>query len=674
MSQHAVILRRSALAALLLALATARFSFGDILILNDGTRLEGLVTTSSLVPNVVIFSDHVSKSLQIPRARVQQIISEPQALSRSRIAKALAREGKLEAALEQIREARRLAPDDVALQEEEEAILRALALKSAKEAEVKTGEYRGLLDKIRQAMESRQFDKALPWFAVLETQGIPPDLAQEAARLAVQFYDQWGDSRADKQDTQGAIECYEKVMELDPNAKDTYTKLMRLYEKISQPGADANRTLKLQEFLEAKVAENPNDLDARLRLANLLYAKRDWDGALTHYLAVYRDTATTGAKQVPLYRVEARLIALLDGRHRRSAEQKDYDKAIEQFREYQSLFPDVDPEPLAIYEYEKRAREISPQDDDAHMELARFCTSMGLAEHARKEVLTVLRNNPKHPEALKILTGWAQSDLAEIEMAFENKLFAQIPLLVSVLHERYPVDRYPSLQPIHDAADDVVEKARNEIRNQRRESQARASDLADQGDQNFERGVQALQAYRSGADTPYRSTGYSPPNTNISGSVTRTAGSYKADATMYLERALRYYREALALDPSLGDPARKDLKRKIADCNRYLSLLKSQRITRLPPGQRSARRHDVPRPSTRPGYGYPPIFPYVYPSPYAYSNPYAYSSPYGYSYPYVTPITPYAPYGFPYAPYNPSSPTYPFPFSLLPTATPPPTP
>jgi hypothetical protein len=116
---------------------------------------------------------------------------------------------------------------------------------------------------------------------------------------------------------------------------------------------------------------------------------------------------------------------------------------------------------------------------------------------------------------------------------------------------------------------------------------------------------------------------------------------------MYFERALRQYREALALDPALADSAKGDVRRKISDCERYLSLLKTQRINRLPPGARSARRFQ-PQYPTSPGY-----------NPYLYPNPYGYQYPYGY-YPYVTPVQPYWPYG-----------TYPYTTPVVPT--PPPT-
>jgi tetratricopeptide (TPR) repeat protein len=623
-------------------------SVADVIVLQDGSRLEGLATTSTLVPNVILFSDHVNKSLQIPRAKVQQIIHEPESAGRLRIARSLAREGKYDQALEQLREARRQAPDDPALQEEEQNVLKALAIHSAKKAEVKADESRGVLDKIKKALDAQEYEKALPLFAMAESESAPGDVREAAARLKIQFYDRWGDYRADKTDALGAIECYERVMDLDPNSKETYTKLMRLYERLVQPGADAARAQKLQEYLESRVSEDPKDLDSRLRLANLLYLRKDWDGALQQYLALYRDNTTSQSKDLPLERVQARLRALLEGRHRKSAERHEYDLAIQQFREMESIFPDVDTHPLTLYEYQKRAQNLGPQDDNARMELAQFCQKAGLDDYARKEVNTVLRNNSKNAQALKILTGWARDELAEIETAFNAGLFAQINGLVSQFHDKYPVDRYPNLQQMSDQADDYLEKARNELVSKARDNRQRATDLADAGDQNFERGMGALENYRNGSDVSYRNqSGNSRYGSR--GTVTRSVGSYKADAIMYFERALRYYREAIALDPSLGDPAKKDLRRKIADCQRYLSMLKSQYIYRVPPGPRSSRRYLPPYPENQ-----------YYGGQY-YNNPYSY--PYGS--PYIWPMQPnYWPYGV--------SP-YPTPY-YWPTPTPVPTP
>jgi len=606
-------------------------SAADVVVLSDGSRLEGIATTSTLVPNVILFSDHVNKMLQIPRSKVQEIIREDEPASRLKIARAFAREGKYEQALVQIREALRLAPNDAVLQEEERNLLRAMAIQSARQADLKADESRAVLDKIRQFMTARQFDKALPLFVMLESESVPADVRDEAARLKIKFYDQWGDYRADKTDTIGAIESYEKVMDLDPNAMEVYKKLMRLYERVAQPGADATRIKKLQEYLATKVAEDPKDLDARLRLANLLFMNKDWKKALEHYLVVYRDHATSYPKDMPLGRVDARLRALLDGRHRESAERREYDVAIEQFREFQSLFPDVDTQPLVLYQYRKSADQLSPQDDNGHLELVKYCERYGLEDSARRELFTILQNNPQNPEALKVLETWARADLAEIETAFRQSLYAQIPGLVAQFRQKYPVDRYPSLQNLTDTAEDYIEKARNEMRTQVRDQHKRAADLVQAADQSFDRAMAALYNYRDGAGTPLRSDS---SGRRGSERLTITAGSYKADAIMYFERALRYYREALAIDPSLGDPAKEDVRRKISDCGRYLSLLKTQQIRRLPPGERSARRFKPQSPAS-PGY-----------------NPYLY--PYSYGYPSVYPLQPYWPYGsYPY-PYGPT--------------------
>jgi tetratricopeptide (TPR) repeat protein len=641
----------TALAGLTIAVwACARPVAGDVIVLSDGRRLEGIVTTSTLVPDVILFSDHVNKLLQVPRAKVAEVIREGEPVSRLKIARALAREGKYESALEQIREARRLAPNDPAIAEEEQTVLRALAIQSSKQAEVKADESRGLLDRIKQAMLTRQFDKALPLFATLEGGNAPAEVRDEAERFKIKFYDQWGDYRADKTDTLGAIECYEKAMDLDPNAADVYTKLMRLYERMAQPGANEARVQKLQEFLETRVTEDSKDLDARLRLANLLYMKKDWDNALQQYLTLFRDNATSHGKDLFLARVETRLRALLDGRHRKSGERRDYDLAIQQFREMQSVFPDVDTQPLVLYQYQKQAEQVGPKDNDARMELVKYCERYGLEDLARRELNTVLRNDPKHPEALRMLASKARADLAEIETAFTTGFSAQIQGLVAQFHEKYPPDRFPSLQAMNDTADDYIEKSRNEMRTQVLDKRKRAADLVQAGDQAFDRAMSALYSYRDGSGTDSRTDTY---GRRVGGNVTISAGSYKTDAIMYFERALRTYREAQALDPTLGDAAKGDLRRKIADCDRYLSLLKSQRVYRLSPSPRSQRR-------TSPQY--PNYGPYVYSYPYGYLNPYA--SPYGYSYPYGSyPYT--SPYAYPY--------TSPYPY-VNPYATPPPVP
>ena len=597
------------------------FVGADVVILTDGTRLEGIATTSSLVPDVLLFSDHVNESLQLSRSRVREIIHEQEHVSRLRIARALAQEGKYEKALEELQKAKGLAPDDPAILDEEQVVLRALAVEVARQADVKADEARALLDKIRETIHARQFEKALPWFALLEEESVPADVRAAAATLKIEFHEKWGDLRADKTDTIGAIQHYETVMDLNPNSEEVYKKLMRLYEKAYR-GSDDVRVQRLQEYLEAKVARDPKDMDARMRLANLLYMRRDWESAREHYLVVFRDSETTGTDTPSLPRVAARLSALLDQRHRETAQRRNYDLAIEQFRELQELFPGVDNAPLLTYEYLKKLDGLGPKDSAARLELVRYCERYGLDEYARKDLETVLKSDPQNADARAILERWARADLDEIDKAFREGFYAQVPVLVAQLHKTYPVEQYPSLRPVLEAADDYIEKARNESRAQARQKQTRAEELAAAGDDNFERGMAALQNYRSGADTRYRGSG-SP---SVSGTVTRSVGSYKADAIMYFERALRYYREALAIDPSLADPGKRDLKRKIGDAQRFLNLLKSQRRVQLPPGKRSARRFKDQTPMPDGVYNYPYGSYYIQPlnPSWPYSNPYTY--------------------------------------------------
>lgn len=616
----------------------------DVVIMKDGTRLEGFATTSPLMPNFVVFSDHVNKSLQLPMKRVDQIIRDPEHITRLRIGQALARQGKYQEALEQIREAKKLDPQSDLILEEEQAITNALKVTEARDAENKTEEYRGMLGRIQEAMDAGEFDKADSLFDALAGADVPPDVQGDAVKLRMKFYEAWGDQRVDKTDSFGAINCYEEVLGMNPENEEVYKKLMRLYEKVyragnESTGADATRVQRLQEYLEARSEKDPTDLDARLRLANLLYLRRDWDGALEQYLAAYSDENAEGKTDLSIPRIEGRLFSLLDMKHQELAKQGDYEGAIEWFQKMQSFFPDVDPEPMNRYEYMKRLNALGPNDVAGRLSLVRYCEDYGLNSYASRELMTVLRDNPKNADALKILHGWAEKDLAEIESTFNSGLYAQIDSLVAGFKTKYPADQFPSIEPLQNAAEDFVERARNEQRRVTRQKSERAKELAQTADENFERGVTALRFYRDGAGTNYGP--YSGRD------FTTTVGSYKAEAKSYFERALRYYREALALDPTLASPANGDIKRKRADAQRYLSLLTSQRLQRTRPGPQSSRRFSQGSNRNRGGYTYPspyygygnPYYPY-YGNPYVQPNYPVVPTPYG-----ATPITPYTPYG-----------------------------
>jgi len=640
-------------ACVLLAALATRQASADIVVLTDGTRREGLVTTSPLQPDVVVFSDHVSHSLAIPRRRIREIIPQPEWQTRLQMAQALASEGKYERALEQIQRAEQIQPGSAEVQEEAQAIRQAMQAHETRRSEFEVQEAQKVLERIRELIKSRDFEKVPPLLTQFESEQVPEDVRREAAKLQFEYYSALGEWRADRTDTFGAIEAYEQALAINPEARDVYARLMGLYESVIKPGADADRAGKLQEFLEARVQENPNDLDARLRLANLLYLRHDWNRALENYLTVHEqlgqpggaDVRTTAAgttrTEPALPRIETRVRQLMEWRHQEFARQNDPERAIEAFKEYQTMFPDIDPEPLYRYEVQEKARGLGPKDTKGRLDLIQYAERYGLEDFARRELNTLLQIDPKNKEGLAIVNRWAQEDLREIQTAFQSGLYAQVPILAGQFQTRFPAERYPGVQPLFEQAEDFVERARTELGRQKAGQGQRAVELVQSADENFQMGMNALYSYREGGSRGY-DAGYSGPGTWTS---QRYVGSYKSDAIMYFQRAIRYYREAMALDPTLADPARGDVRRKMSDSQRYLSLLTSQRITRMPPGPRSSRRFQSRYEQTYPGPGYLTPYGNVNPNP---------RYPYGYGgYPSVTPIYPYGGYpGYPTNPYG----------------------
>ncbi len=155
-----------------------------------------------------------------------------------------------------------------------------------------------------------EFSGALPEPAVREFLGrIVPSLAEELRRQAVTGYAQDRDAKkalvllaeaaqADPRNEAVRLDTVEFIIDLGEFEEarkllDSLSPLVKMDERATELAAklqfaSSAADAPAAESLKARVARNPDDFEARLQLANLSVAKKDYAGALEHLLEVVR--------------------------------------------------------------------------------------------------------------------------------------------------------------------------------------------------------------------------------------------------------------------------------------------------------------------------------------------------------------------------------------------------
>ena len=518
----------------------------DVLILTDGTQLEGRAEAVVGSDDRVAFTSGTGR-IELPKSRISEIKQESDSADYTRIGDQYLKVKNYPAAVQKYQKAIEF---DSAYEPAQRGLKEAQGAITAEQNE----RVKALQEKIGQQLEtipalikSEKYEDA---DAALKQ--ITESEATEQQRLTAQRYFRdlylaWAFSRYDRLDYRGAEEKYLRVMEMDPENKDARDALLKIW--INDP-------LKKQEVLKAylaKLAEEPNNLEYNQIAGDLLYETERYGEAIGPLTKIYDNPRYANRGYSTKLRNAYKQYIL------QQYDDKNLDGAIATYKTMLSIFTDEDDTNLRVYTYERDKAKLADTDYNGRAMLAKRLQDDGLTQLATREAELILRSDPNNKVADDILRKETETEFARIQeaMAARNFLVAR-DLSMKFMNTQ---TRYPKLV---ESAQEIFNKADIEAKRMEKASREQARTLAERGIEYYN---EALRNTDQMSNTERRQSTHPV--------------SYKNEAVKYAQRAIDHFETALRIDPTLGPITGMDLNARLRDAQELYNNL-TDRPTRLP--------------------------------------------------------------------------------------------
>lgn len=533
--------------SVLVATAVATTS-ADVITLRDGRKQAGLVT-SNLPDEPTVSIQTSNGNISIPRAKIVNVEIESKQASYARLGDQYLDGGDFNKAADAYRAALQSDPNS-------EEITAKLNQAINSIADAKQDEHQQALDKVDDLISSSlalakktKFTEAIEALKASDPGEQSPKAAAYRSAYS-QIYYLWGVDRADHQDMNGASDKLQLALKFDSNNEPARILIAKTWE---------GNPAKLKEM--AEYYKNSTSIEDRMKLADALFKLRDYDQALPLYLSFLQEPKIA----TDVMRDRVRL--MYDMIHRKYAEQGDFEKALASYKAFLEFSPNEDKSVLAKYDYMIRRSKTDLNDPDSRAQLAQYAAENGMTETARKEFINILSIAPNNALAKQGLEQFAADDLQEIQ-----DLFSEGQYLLTIQKCKDVGKIYESFPKVVTIAQEWQTKAGLELQKSERSSQDQAVALAQRGDQYYNQAVGYLSTLVS-TEVNAQNRAFSP----------------KSEAAKYFQRAILSWREALRIQPSLGDPATYDLRRKINDATAQYNRLVNPVAPRLPRDSRGGK-------------------------------------------------------------------------------------
>ncbi|MCD6386238.1 tetratricopeptide repeat protein [Candidatus Sumerlaeota bacterium] len=525
---------------------------GDVVILTNGDRLEGIAEPVRGEPgNILMRTGAVV--IKIKGEQIRKIIKEPEAMGHLKIGNQLMERQEYESAIKEFKQAYKLDPTLKDVQQRiaiAEELLRRRKTEQEKERLLKISK---LISEARMATKERHFEDAVRLLTQAELMNPSDKLLNEIRTIKIDALIGLGLNQLDKLNEAGAMATFQKVLLLDPTNEVAQKQLIKIWER------DPSRLDDIIKAYEKILASNPDDKTTIYKLANALFDKRKFERALSYYERLLGD------KSFNQEFISTRIRNILTRLHTLSAQALDYKKAKKYYKKMMELFPDVDPTTLYLYEYAERKQQIDPKDINARLALAEYCKQHKLDEYAEKEYREILKLEPENQKALDGLTYYAQKMFSEAQYFFDSKQYH-----LAIKTAQKILEKYPQISTVTEKTADLIERANNELRLVKRLKETEAKELAQRGNEYFQRAEEFINMMRS---TERKN------NVRII--------SDREEAKKYLRRAILAWEKALEIDPSLAELSSEDLAHKLGEARARLRVLESPVPMKFPLPRRS---------------------------------------------------------------------------------------
>lgn len=534
-------MRASLAAAAIAAIALAAPAAADIIVLKDGSRLEGRVEPLIGRTDRVLFLTG-NAQVEYPRARIKELIEEPDAVDFRRIGQKLLDTNNFAEAAEYFRQSLAADPNDEEARsglERANAELGRLAEESqrASAASIDT-----LLDDARAAIKAEDFPRAEDLLRRAQEAG-PNETQRLAAQLVlIDLHSAWGFQRWDRMDPKGAEMHYSRVLELDPDNTNAQERLLQVW---------ANDPSKREEVLKAfqlKLRKDPDNLEMNAKVADLLVALQRFEESVAPLEKLHASPryAQMGYSQ--------QLETTLKDLSRKYADQNSYDQAILYFERLMAAFPGTDGSDLAVLQYRRAVAQLDPADYTGRARLIGELDRAGLTDYAADEAELIRTFVPEDPIVRRILQTQAETALGDISEALQRGDYLVVQNSSASFVNRFA--RYPDLVQ---KAQEMNQRATVEAERQAKSRKDKAKEVADRGIEYYNQALAFSNQLRS---TEVR-TGSRPY-------------SAKQEAIKFARRSIEHLETAIKTDPSLAPISGMDLSSRLADAKRlYANLTQS---------------------------------------------------------------------------------------------------
>jgi hypothetical protein len=335
----------------------------------------------------------------------------------------------------------------------------------------------------------------------------------------------WGFSRFDRTDNVGAEEHYQRVLEMDPTNQEARERLLIIWR--DNP---AKRPEVLRAY-QARLAEDPNNLQNNQIVGDLLYREERWEEAIDPFIKVASASRFAGQGYDQKLRRSFQMAI------NRRADQGNLDAAIALSERMFTIFPNEDRTNLTVLTYERDKSRLAMDDYDGRASLARRLYNDGLTAYAEREAQLILRFDAENETAISILRDEAESRFNRIQENFQAQEYQIAANLAAqfIQSER----RFGDLIT---RADEIQRRADIEIQRTQRANREVATRIAENG----------IAAYNEAMRFVDQLTDANRTNNP-------RLVSPRQQAILNTQRALERFDTALKLDPSLGPPSGMDL-------------------------------------------------------------------------------------------------------------------
>ncbi|MGI8905698.1 MAG: tetratricopeptide repeat protein [Candidatus Sumerlaeaceae bacterium] len=547
------------LRASVLALTLAAVCFtasADVVFLKNGQKQVGIITQGGPgQPRVSIRS--IGGEISIPADRIERIEQEPAAASYMRLGDQYLDARRFQEGADAYKKGLEADPKHADLQSklaQAQAGLSGIAEAAKQTAD---SQVQQVIAGAAELVKAKKFQEAFDALHAVEPAADSPAATPYKKAMAELYY-LWGVDRADRQDTAGATEKFQMTLKYDPQNEQARQGLIQAFN------GDPTKLKEMSEYYSKSSA--PAD---QVKAADSFFKLRQYDKALPIYLKYVADP------ELGSNIMRDRIKIMYQNMHEELARQGNYAKAVELYQDYVQFAPDADQTPLVRYMYMVRRGETNMNDVAARVALARYAEELGLVKTAKDEYANVLAIAPDNAQANEGLKQYAAADLQDAQ-----DYFSQGQYTLAQQQAMTVAQSYARFADIVKQAQELQTRAALEEQKVQKTKQQQAIALALRGDDYYRQAMSYFSSYVS-TDIQRNTRVFFP----------------REEASKYFRQALFAYQTALAMDPSLGDPASYNLNFKIGDA--YAKYIKI--ANRTPPAMPKRDQDRIQRGETLQG-------------------------------------------------------------------------